>query len=246
MKLLTGKRIGQSGGELAAAVLFSFFIHIIAFVAVIFLVVQGAPRVLVPPSYRVKLVDLPTDAANLPPTMSEPASPPATPAVQPQAPLNMKAPAKAAGKQATPRPSAVSKNAMPELDTKKPATKAAEETTPAQPPATAGRKQESVTMQAPSEFSAGSAFEWYSHNVRRKITGNWTHPIVPRGTKTKVVFTILRSGIAEHVKLEEASGIFAYDQASIRAIQMSSPFPPLPEDFFKPSVVFSVDLLPEE
>ena len=101
-------------------------------------------------------------------------------------------------------------------------------------------------MQAPSEFSTGSPFEWYSHNIRRKITGNWKHPIVPKGTKTKVVFTILRSGIAEQVKLEEASGIFAYDQASMRAIQMSSPFPPLPEAFFKSSVVFSVDLLPEE
>ncbi len=247
MKLLTGKRIGQSGGELAAAVLFSFFIHSIAFIAAVFLVVHVAPRVLVPPSYRVKLVDLPTDAANLPPTMSEQAAPPAAPVVKPQAPQakqQPKAPAKVAGKQARTRPSAVSKNALPELDAKK--TKAVEETAPAQPPVAAGQKQESVTMQAPSEFSAGSAFEWYSHNVRRKITGNWTHPIVPRGTKTKVVFTILRSGIAEHVNLEDASGIFAYDQASIRAIQMSSPFPPLPEDFLKPSVVFSVDLLPEE
>ena len=247
MKLLTGKRIGQSGGELATAVLFSFFIHCIILVAAIFVVVQGAPRVLIPPSYRVKLVDLPTDAANLPPTMSEQASPPAAPVVPPQAKETMKAPAKVAVRPAPPRPSPVSKDALPELDSKKPETKAAEETAPAQPPVgSAGKRQESVTMQAPSEFSTGSAFEWYSHNIRRKITGNWKHPIVPKGTKTKVVFTILRSGIAEQVKLEEASGIFAYDQASMRAIQLSSPFPPLPEDFLRPSVVFSVDLLPEE
>ena len=133
MKLLTGKRIGQSGGELAAAVLFSFFIHSIAFVAVLFLVVQGAPRVLVPPSYRVKLVDLPTDAANLPPAMSEQASQPTAPVVKPQEMPRTKAPAKAAGRPAPPRPSAVSKDALPELDAKKPATKAAEETAPAQP-----------------------------------------------------------------------------------------------------------------
>ena len=246
MKLLTGKRIGQSDSELAAAVLFSFFIHSIAFVAAIFLVVQGAPRSLVPPSYRVKLVDLPTDAANLPPAMSEQASQPVAPVVKPQEMQRTKEPAKVAGKPAPPRPSTVSKDALPELDAKKPATKAAEETAPDQPPVAAGKKQESVTMQAPSEFSTGSAFEWYSHNVRRKITGNWKHPIVPRGTKSKVVFTILRSGFAEQVKLEEASGIFAYDQASLRAIQISSPFPALPEDFLKPSVVFSVDLLPEE
>jgi len=39
MKLLTGKRIGQSGGELTRAVLFSFISHVIFFSAVLFLVV---------------------------------------------------------------------------------------------------------------------------------------------------------------------------------------------------------------
>jgi outer membrane biosynthesis protein TonB len=246
MKLLTGKRIGQSGGELAAAVLFSFFIHVIMFVAAIFLVFQGAPRTLAPPSYRVKLVDLPADIANLPPTMSEEAAQPAAPVVKPKAALGAKAPVKAAAKPAPRLPSAVGRDALPELDAKKPETKAAEEAAPARPSAAAGKKQESVAVQAPSEFSTGSAFEWYSHNVRRKIESNWKHPIVPKGTKTKVVFTILRSGIAEQVKLEEPSGIFAYDQASYRAIQQSSPFPRLPEDFIRPSVEFRVTLEPQD
>jgi outer membrane biosynthesis protein TonB len=248
MKLLTGKRIGQSGGELTTAILFSFIIHIIFFFAALFLIVQGPPRFVVPPSYRVKLVDLPPDAANLLPTMSEQAAQPPAPAhvAQPQVKQQAKA---AARSKAAPKPTppvAVSKDAMPELDQTKQPKKTVEEPVTDQPPVAAGKKQETVTMQAPSEFSAGSAFEWYSYNVRRKITSNWKHPVVPKGTKTKVVFTVLRSGIAVQVKLEDASGIFAYDQASLRAIQMSSPFPALPEDFLKPSVVFSVDLLPEE
>lgn len=246
MKLLTGKRIGQSGGELRKAVLFSFISHVIIFFTVLFLVTHGSPRFVVPPSYRVKLVDLPPSAANLPPTMSEQAAHAPVQAVKPQAMPNTKvAPAKAAARPAPSRPAAVSKDAMPELDTK-PAKKAVEEAEPAEPSAAAGKKQESVTIQAPSEFSTGSVFAWYAYNVSRKITSNWKHPIVPKGTKTKVVFAILRSGIVEYVKLEEPSGIFGYDQASIRTIQISSPFPALPEDFSKSSVVFSVDLLPEE
>jgi TonB family protein len=208
---------------------------------VLFLVVQGSPRFVVPPSYRVKLVDLPPNAANLPPTMSEQAANARASIMKPQA----MPPAKAAARPAPSRPSAVRKDAMPELDTK-PAKKAVEEAEPAQPSGATGKKQESVTIQAPSEFSTGSVFAWYAYNVSRKITGNWKHPIVPKGTKTKIVFTILRSGLVEYVKLEEPSGIFGYDQAAIRAIQISSPFPALPEDFNKHSVVFSVDLLPEE
>jgi TonB family protein len=243
MKLLTGKRIGQSGGELAAAVLFSFFIHSIMFIAAIFLVVQGAPRVLVPPSYRVKLVDLPTDVANLTPTMSEQASQPAAPVVKPQEKQKMKTPAKVAGKPARPRPSPVSKNALPELDTKKPATKAAEETAPAQPPETAGKKQESVAVASTtSEFQ----FPPYLLIVRDKVERSWSPPPGVKGARVKVMFKVLRTGRVGEAKLVESSGNFYFDQAAMRAILASSPFPPLPEGFFKEFETFSVDLMEKE
>jgi TonB family protein len=244
MKLLTGKRIGQSGGELAAAVLFSFFIHSIAFIAAIFLVVHVAPRVLVPPSYRVKLVDLPTDAANLPPTMSEQAAPPDAPVVKPQAPLakqQPKAPAKVAGKQARSRPSAVNKNALPELDAKK--TKAVEETAPAQPPVAAGQKQESVAVASTtSEFQ----FPPYLLIVRDMVERNWNPPPGAKGIKVKVMFEIRRSGRLGQVKIAESSGNFYFDQAAMRAIYAAIAFPPLPEGFFKEYETFSVDLMEKE
>jgi len=243
MKLLTGKRIGQSGGELAAAVLFSFFIHCIMFVAAIYLVVQGVPRVLVPPSYRVKLVDLPTDAANLPPTMSEQASQPATPAAKPQAKQKMKAPAKVAAKPVRSRTSTVSKNALPELDTKKPATKAAEETAPYQPSAAAGKKQESVAVASTtSEFQ----FPPYLFIVRDKVERNWNPPPGVKGARVKVMFKVLRTGRVGEANLVESSGNFYFDQAAMRAILASSPFPPLPEGFFKEFETFSVDLMEKE
>jgi len=243
MKLLTGKRIGQSGSELAAAVLFSFVIHCILFIAAIFLVVQGVPRVLVPPSYRVKLVDLPPDIANLPPTMSEQASQPTAPVVQPQATQKTKAPVKVAGKQARSRPSAVNKNALPELDAKKPSIKAAEETTPTQPTEAAGKKQESVAVASTtSEFQ----FPPYLAIVRDKVERSWSPPPGVKGARVKVMFKVLRTGRVGEAKLVESSGNFYFDQAAMRAILASSPFPPLPEGFFKEYETFSVDLMEKE
>lgn len=246
MKLLTGKRIGQSGGELAAAVLFSFFIHIIMFIAVVYLVSHGVPRVLVPPAYRVKLVDLPPDTANLTPTMSEQASQPAAPIAKPQAPhvkQKTKESAKIALKPVRSLPSAVSKSALPELDSKKPESKATDETVPAQPAETTGKKQESVAVASTtSEFK----FPPYLLIVRDKVERNWSPPPGVKGTRVKVMFKVLRMGRVGEAKLVESSGNFYFDQAAMRAILASSPFPPLPEGFFKEYETFSVDLMEKE
>jgi TonB family protein len=236
MKLLTGKRIGQSGSELKRAILFSSLSHIIIFSAALFVVVQTQPRFKVPPSYRVKLVDLPREALNLPPTMSEQAAQPPAPVVKPQAKAPAKAQAKAAAKPAPPRPAAVGKNAMPELDTKKPV----EEAETAAP---AGKKQESVAVASTtSEFQ----FPPYLAIVRDKVERNWNPPPGAKGAKVKVVFRVLRSGRVGEAKLQDASGNFYFDQAAMRAILASSPFPPLPEGFFKEYETFSVDLMEKE
>jgi TonB family protein len=243
MKLLTGKMIGQSGGELRRAVLFSFISHVIFFFAVLFLVAQGPPRFVVPPSYRVKLVDLPPNAANLPPTMSEHAPQAPAPVVKPQAvPKAKAAPAKAAVRPAPSRPAAVRKDAMPELDTK-PAKKTVEEAVSAQPSAAAGIKQESVAVASTTqEFQ----FPPYLLIVRDKVERNWNPPPGAKGSKVKVMFRILRSGRLGEANLQESSGNFYFDQAAMRAILASSPFPPLPEGFFKEYETFSVDLMEKE
>jgi protein TonB len=243
MKLLTGKRIGQSGGELSRAILFSFISHVIFFFTVLFLIVQGSPRFVVPPSYRVKLVDLPPSAANLPPTMSEQAAHAPAPVVKPQAmPKAKAAPARAGARPAPSLPTAVRKDAMPELDTK-PAKKAVEEAEPAQPSAAAGMKQESVAVASTTqEFQ----FPPYLLIVRDKVERNWNPPPGAKGAKVKVTFRILRSGRVGEANLQESSGSFYFDQAAMRAILASSPFPPLPEGFFKDYETFSVDLMEKE
>jgi colicin import membrane protein len=245
MKLLTGKRIGQSGGELSAAVLFSFIIHIIFFSAALLLAFQGPMRTVAPPSYRVKLVDIPPDIANLPPTMAESAAPPVAPV--PAAKQQVKqhttaAPTAATRTVAKPSPpAAVSKNAMPELDQTKTEKKAAEEDIP--PAESAGKKQESVAVASTTgEFK----FPPYLAIVRDKVERNWNPPPGAKGVKVKVMFKVLRSGRVGEATLQESSGNFYFDQAAMRSILASSPFPPLPEGFFKEYETFSVDLMEKE
>jgi TonB family protein len=247
MKLLTGKRVGQSGGELSAAILFSSIFHVIFFSAVLLLAVQGPLRKVAPPSYRVKLVDLPPDIANLPPTMAEPAGQPAppappAPAPKPQPAPKAKAPVKTAPKAAAPKPSAVSKDAIPELDARKTDKKTAEQPAEARSGETA-KKQESVAVASTtSEFK----FPPYLAIVRDKVERNWNPPPGAKGAKVKVTFRVLRSGRVGEAKLQDSSGNFYFDQAAMRAILASSPFPPLPEGFFKEYETFSVDLMEKE
>ena len=231
MRLASGKRIGQSGPELFLAASFSFFIHIIVFVGAIFLYVQSAPKAIVPPFYKVTLV---APAPDMPqPTQQEPLpapQPPPEPQIQK---LKEKKPA-------------LKKGAMPELKRPKPEREYVAEDAPEKPakPAKApAEKQETVAIKPPSEMD--QRFAWYTESVRRKIEDNWKHLPVPKDTKVRVIFKILRSGWLEEVKLEEESGIYDFNKAAIRAIRSSSPFPSLPEDFSKPYVIFSVDLMPE-
>jgi protein TonB len=253
MRFHFGKRIGQSGYELVLAVFFSFFLHaaVIALALILYSVVT--PKVHVPPFYDVKLVGLPAEMSPAPAAAPAPSPSRAeTPLVREKTHQQVK---KAAPR---PVPQAPKKSDMPELAMKKPE-KPQAPVQPEMPPQQAQPAQPAVS--APSSEKAGAAttvavnmpsglekpeFSYYAPQLKSKIADNWKHPPVPQGTKVKVVFTVLRSGWVDDVKLEETSGIFQFDQAAIRAIRLSSPFPPLPEDFYKPFAVFSAYLTPKE
>lgn len=135
----------------------------------------------------------------------------------------------------TPRPDTV----MPELKKIPPPQKKAEpEKVLPKPEAPA----EAVTVQAVPAFK----FPWYLSIVSDKIRRNWNPPPGATGLRARVVFRIYRSGVIIEPRLEQASGNFYFDQAAMRAILMSSPFPPLPEGFGRESVDISVDLEPKE
>jgi TolA protein len=232
MKLYSGKRIGQSGSELRRAIVFSFFLHVIVALAAVFLYIAAVPKLYMPPFYQVKLVGQPADLSQ-PPLKEEPA------------PEKPKAEEKA--KKAAPKAkrAASKKGALPELSRQKQKPASEEEKREealGEQPRTG--KTESVAVTTPQqEFKFG----WYLALVRDKIGQNWRPPPDARDAKARVIFTINRSGMVLDVNLdaEHSSGTFGFQQAAIRAIRSSNPFPQLPDDFPKQTLELSVDLMAE-
>ncbi len=240
MRLHFSKKIGQSGYELMLAVFFSFFIHAAVVAFALFLYMAVTPKVKVPPFYQVKLVGLPAEP------QAAPVQETAPPARKEEAP-----PAQPKAKRAEPKPAkaAPTKGAMPEFTRQKPkpekpemarTEQAAAPSAPVAPPARPGGKAEGVAVSAgPEDFK----FPYYLENIRNQIERNWNPPPVAKGTKAKVEFTILRSGrVFGDARLQESSGNTIFDLAAVRAILSSSPFPPMPEDFYRDRAVFTVDL----
>jgi TonB family protein len=238
MKLHSGKRIGQSVPELTLAVSFSLILHVLAVLAVVFLRITSPPKKYIPPVYHVKLVGQPADLSQVLPKETEPVPPKQEPLPKKTKPApNLK---KAALKTAKAAPK---KNALPELAPQKPKQAVPEKTEAATPPSTG--KNENVAVSTPQQ---DFKFGWYLALVRDKIGQNWRPPPDAKGAKARIVFAVNRSGWVSQVNIDtgNSSGTFGFQQAAIRAIRSSNPFPPLPEEFSKQTLEFSVDLMENE
>jgi outer membrane biosynthesis protein TonB len=260
MRLHSGKRLGQSSYELALAVFLSFFLHA-GIVAASLLLYFASPKTKLPPVYSVKLVGQLAEVA--PVAAPATASTPQTPKTETRRIKEKPRPkaAKAAPKQAKAPPK---KSAIPELSQQKPkpvqqepAKPASEPARPGQAaspsggpspaaePALSGAKGNVVAVTTPQE---DFKFTWYLINVSTKIKLNWKPLRGERDALARVLFKINRSGWVVDVRLDQDNthGPFDFKQAAIRAIKSSSPFPPLPDEFPKQFLEFSVDLIPEE
>jgi protein TonB len=235
MRMHGGMKIGQSGQELILAVFFSFFLHASLIALALFLYMAVTPKIKVPPFYQVKLVGLPAESQPVP------AQEAAQPAPKAESKPRQQPAKKAASKTA--------KAAIPEFSPRKPKpekpeTEPAEQepipSPPSAPAAKTGGKSEGVAVSAGSE---DFKFPPYLAIIRDKIERHWSPPPgAVQGAKAKIQFSVLRSGRVGDVKLQDSSGNFYFDQAAVRAILLSSPFPPMPEEFYKDYAVFSVDM----
>jgi len=240
MKLLSGKRIGQSGYELVLAVFFSFFIHAAIVVAALFLFMAVSPKVYVPPFYNVKLVGLPADIA--PAQVQQTA-----PIPLPKQETKKTEPKKSTKSTPNASRTTAKKSVMPEFSELKQKPKP-EEVKPAETSEgetqKSTAKSESVAVTTPQEEFK---YSWYLTRVRDKIGQNWRPPPDAKDAKARVIFAINRSGWVLDVNIDtgHSNGATMFMQAAIRAIQSSNPFPPLPEEFGKQSLEFSVDLMAE-
>lgn len=97
---------------------------------------------------------------------------------------------------------------------------------------------ESKTTQSGEMFAGATvdntAFDYpYWFDVAfSKVHSNFRNPVSSDAPIVAVVyFEVIQSGRVVIVKVEESSGIQRFDDACVRAIERSSPFPPLPRSF---------------
>lgn len=75
-------------------------------------------------------------------------------------------------------------------------------------------------------------YPYWFRQAFTKISTNWRNPVDADGAIVAVVyFQVIRSGRVIETRVETSSGIEAFDQACIHAIESSAPFPPLPREF---------------
>jgi outer membrane biosynthesis protein TonB len=252
MMLTSEKKFGQSEYDLILAVLFSFLLHAAVVFVAIFVHISMFPEVIVPPAYQVKLVGLPEE------TVSAREQPKTETATAPAPPLPKKEVMPAAEKPSRiPNKAAPKKEAMPKLgdlkekpvrsertDTDEATSQKSPAVTPASAKGTsaAGAMNEGVAVISQPDFKD----TWYLNNMSTKIRRNWNPPPDSKDAMARVIFKVNRSGrvIAIEVDNEHTTGTEAFKLAARRAIQQSDPFPHLPEDFYKPSIELSVDLIP--
>ena len=94
----------------------------------------------------------------------------------------------------------------------------------------------------------GYDFGPYIHNVLTRVRQNWyalVPEVVPKGQKGRavVVFTIVRDGKAQDLRLVASAGNQALDRAATGAIEISSPFAPLPAEFNGDRIVLELPFL---
>lgn len=80
-------------------------------------------------------------------------------------------------------------------------------------------------------------YGYYLDRIVGVISANWTRPAVePEIKQALLFFRITRDGTISELKLVETSGSKLFDEAALRAVQSSSPLPPLPKGYVKDSL----------
>jgi protein TonB len=89
-------------------------------------------------------------------------------------------------------------------------------------------------------------YAWYLRQVVQQVQGEWQRQnrLSEPNQKPVLFVEIQRDGSIRTPRIAESSGNALYDQAALRAIVDASPFPPLPQEWPRPSlrVNFKFDL----
>lgn len=111
---------------------------------------------------------------------------------------------------------------------------------PAPPPPPVGRPSGSAQGTSAMTLEVTDfPFAWYLAAVQRKITDRWESRAL-QGRQPVVVFEIARDGRVSNVSVKQSSGNSYYDRAAIGAITDAAPFPRLPDEWPRPSLVIQL------
>ncbi len=111
---------------------------------------------------------------------------------------------------------------------------------------TSGEKKTAGGISGPVSIASDNfKFPYYEISLRNKIERNWSPPPLIRGSSW-VRVVIGRNGKILSTEIIETSGNSFFDQAALRAIYLSDPFPPLPDNYFGSNLMFKVGLEPKE
>ena len=96
-------------------------------------------------------------------------------------------------------------------------------------PLGASTQQATIGVEDPN-FTYG----YYLDRIVGVISNNWIRPSVgPEIKQSLLYFRIQRDGTIIELRLVESSGSEVFDEAAMRAVQASSPLPPLPKSYGK-------------
>jgi protein TonB len=225
--LIDQRRAAIGHRALATALGFAAVAHLAAVAAAVWLphLLRAAPE---PPRYvAVQIVP----AARLGVERPRPAPPPPAPAKPEPVP------------EPEPRPEA------PVLPDRTAPTRAPRPAAPVEKPAPARQEPPEVEGRptgAAGGLSLGAAvaafdnpsftYGYYVDQMLAKISSNWIRPPVGSGVEALLSFRIHRDGRIADLRIARSSGLSSFDLAALRAVQSSSPLPPLPRAFREPSL----------
>lgn len=225
-------RLGEVGrGFLGRALGLALAAHALAVAAALWLPALLRHPVELPRYVAVQIVP----AARLGVTAPRPAPPPPPAPARPE-----------------PVPAPRSKVEAPTLPDRK---AKAEKPTPAPVPAAAKPAPAEATPTPPEGTATGTAsgtltfgaavagfdnpnftYGYYVDQMLAQISSNWARPPVGSGVEAVLYFRIGRDGRIDDLRIAHSSGYNGFDLAALRAVQASSPLPPLPRAFREDSL----------
>ena len=75
-------------------------------------------------------------------------------------------------------------------------------------------------------------YDYYLGLIKSKVDNRWSQPVAHTKTRKALIeFTISRKGVVSNARVADSSGDSYFDQTALRAVTLSTPFPPLPRGF---------------